>query len=283
MDCQPEFKSLSGELLDAGQLLVPLAARLIIHDGQHRREAIARALAEEPSIGDDTVPIMLIPDTKFSRSTRLFSDLNRPQKRRTKSQRILHDHDSPLADLVRQLVEEVSLFKGLTEMEKTTISNRSTALFTLSAIHQATQEFLGIGKQEQIPPSLANQARQFWGELGQVIPEWRDVIEGKSKSSELRQNYVHAHGVTLVAIGYAGHSLVTNYPNDWIERLKMLGDIDWSRSNVEVWEGRAMMRGRMSKARDSVQLTANVIKQALHLQLSAKEANLEKKFTNLSG
>ncbi|MCP4370392.1 MAG: DNA sulfur modification protein DndB [Deltaproteobacteria bacterium] len=276
IDSDVKFEALSDELPDAGQLRVPLSARLIIHDGQHRREAIAHALTQSQSLGNDTIPIMLIPDSQFFRSVRLYSDLNQPhQKGRTQSQRILHDHDNPVADLVRQLVEEIPIFKGLTELEKTTISNRSAALFTLSAIYQATQAFLGVGKHEPMGQDQSDLVRQFWKELGQIISEWNDVIEGKLKSAKLRQNYVHAHGVTLLAIGHTGHTLVTQYPDDWPERLLPLDELDWSRENTSLWEGRAMVRGRMSKARDSVLLTANVLKKSLGLSLTDKEQSLE--------
>jgi DNA sulfur modification protein DndB len=247
----------------------------VIQDGQHRRAAIEQVLSENPTLGDDMVPVMMFSDPQLTRAARLYADLNQPQKRRTQSQRVLYDQDSPLATLVRQLIEEVPLFHGLTELEKTTLSNRSRALFTLSAIYQATQALLGVGRRDPISQSQADLARHFWQELGQIIPEWQQAIQGKVKASELRKNYVHAHGVALLAVGHAGHTLVETYPDDWPERLSALGSIDWSRENTTLWEGRAMVRGRMSKARDSVRLTANVLKQALGLPLTEKEQSLE--------
>ena len=268
VDCDISFEPLSAELPETGQLQIPLTARLIIQDGQHRREAIVHTLAQNPHMGDDTVPVMIFADPQLAHAPQLYSDLHRSMKRRTQSQRILHDHDSPLAELVRQLVDEVSLFKNLTELEKTTISNRSTALFTLSAIFQATQAFLGVGKNDPISNEQAEQAHQFWESLAQFIPEWQAVITGKMKAAELRKNYVHGHGVGLVAIGRVGHSLVTTEPDDWPEKLRRFGEIDWSRSNSDHWEGRAMLRGRMSKAKDSIILTTNLLKETLGLPLT---------------
>jgi len=42
-----------------------------------------------------------------------------------------------------------------------------------------------------------------------------------------------------------------------------------------IWEGRAMVRGKMSKSRDSIVLTANVLKRAMGLPLTSKEQELE--------
>ncbi len=275
VDCEVDFEPLQSDLPEVGQLRIPLTGRLVIQDGQHRRAAIEQVLTENPALGDDTVPIMLFPDPQLARSPQLYADLNYSQRRRTQSQRVLHDQDSPLAALVRQLIEDVPLFHGLTELEKTTISNRSRALFTLSAIYQATQALLGVGRRDPISQPQVDLARHFWQELGRIIPEWQQAIQGKVKASELRKNYIHAHGVALLAVGRAGHTLVETYPGDWPERLSALGSIDWSRENTALWEGRAMVRGRMSKARDSVRLTANVLKEALGLPLTAKEQSLE--------
>lgn len=282
VDSEMNFESLTSDLSEVGQLRIPLTARLVIHDGQHRRVAIDQALIKNPAIGDDTVPIMLFPDPQLARSSRLYADLNQPHKRRTQSQQVLHDQDSPLAILVRQLINDIPLFRGLTELEKTTISNRSTALFTLSTVYQATQALLGVGKRDPLEQEQATLARQFWQELGEIIPEWQEIIQEKVKAVELRQNYIHAHGVTLVAIGYAGHELVKTFPDDWPKRLSVLSKIDWSRKNIGLWENRAMIRGRMSKARDSVKLTSNLIKKTLEIPLTDKEQELEHRLSNLN-
>jgi DNA sulfur modification protein DndB len=276
MDCDVTFEPFRTELADAGKLSIPLTTHLILQDGQHRRAAIQHVLMTHPDLGDDTIPIMLLADSHLSRSQRLFLDLNPEKTRRTLSQRVLHDQDSSLAALVRQMVESVPVFKGMVELEKTTISNRSTALFTLGAVFQATQALLGIQAREPVAATEAELARRFWTELGQMIPEWQQAIQRKASPAQLRQRYVHVHSVSLLAIGMAGHALIQAYPDDWQERLGALRGLDWSRSNAELWEGRAMLRGKMSKTRESIHLTANAIKQALGLPLTENEVALER-------
>ena len=61
------------------------------------------------------------------------------------------------------------------------------------------------------------------------------------------------------------------------KKLKRLSDIDWARANKD-WEGRAMIQGRMSKARNNVVLTSNYIKHALGMELLPHEQELEDKF-----
>lgn len=275
-DCDVSYEPLRAELPDIGTLSIPITAHMILQDGQHRRAAIQNILVAYPDLGNDTIPVMLFPDPQLTRSQRLYLDLNPERTQRTLSQRVLHDQGSSLASLVRQMVDVVPIFKGLVELERSTISNRSTALFTLGAIFQATQALLGMQARDSVAPTQAELAQRFWTELGQIIPEWQQAIQRKVSSAQLRQQYVHVHSVSLLAIGMAGHALILAQPDDWQERLRVLGDLDWSRSNAELWEGRAMLRRRMSKTRESIQLTANAIKKALGLPLTDYEEALER-------
>jgi DNA sulfur modification protein DndB len=270
-----QFEPLTPDQPDIGQIQISIAARLLVRDGQHRRAAIQSILASDNSLADDSVPLMIIPDPQLSRAIALYSELHPGQPRHTLSRRVLHDRGD-LASLVRQLVDELPLFQGLTEIEKTTISNRSTALFTLSAIYQATQALLGVGAGDLLSDDLAALAHQFWQLLGEIVPEWRQIIARETSAAALRQTYVHSHTVTLLAIGMAGNALITAHPADWQDRLKALGAVNWSRDNMTLWEGRAMVRGKMSKTRDSISLTASALKQALGLELTERERDLER-------
>ena len=54
---------------------------------------------------------------------------------------------------------------------------------------------------------------------------------------------------------------------------------DWSRSNRELWEGRAMIAGRISKSSMSVLLTGNVIKRQMRVPLTPEEERAEEMFS----
>ncbi len=274
VDGAVKFEPLNDEIPEIGQIRIPINARMIIHDGQHRREAIQRLLTKGAPIGDDTIPIMLIPDPKLDRSANLYTHFNRYQIQPTLSKRVLHDH-SDLAILSRQLIDEVPLFQGRTELEKTTISNRSTALFTISAIYQATEALLDIKREDAVDVDQIAIAQQFWYQLGITIPEWKKIINREMTAAYSRKNYVHSHTVTLLAIGMAGRDLIKSHPKDWGERLRILEKVDWSKENTNLWEGRAMMRGKMSKTHDSVKLTAIAIKRMFGLELSQHDQALE--------
>ncbi len=259
-----------------GLLSVPMTARFLVNDGQHRRAGIEEALKENPDLGDESIAVVFFIDAGLERSQQLFADLNKHAVRPTRSIGILYDKRDPFAQLALGLLDNVPIFRGMTETEKTTISNRSTKLFTLSAVYQATQALLHKGKGDKIVKADQALAKEYWTQLGEVIPEWRLAIKRQASAADLRSQYIHVHGVTLHALGIVGYTLVTTYPDSWKTHLDPLESIDWRRANAQLWGERSMLHGKMSKASMSVSLTANAIKQALGLSLTAEEAALER-------
>ena len=259
-----------------GILHIPMDAQLLINDGQHRRAAVEEAMKECPELRDDHVPVLFFVDKGLKRSQQMFADLNKHAIRPSDSLSTLYDQRDPSSELARYVAMTVEGFKGMTEMEKSSISNRSTKLFTLSGIKHASRALLRKGRRDDISPEEKMFAAEFWTEVVSNVPDWGLAKRRKVASSDLRQNFVHAHGVALQAIGTAGADLVAAYPEGWQSRLKKLPTVDWSRSNQALWEGRAMVHGRISKARTNVRLTANLLKMRMGLCLNAEEEELEK-------
>ncbi|MDA7936807.1 DNA sulfur modification protein DndB [bacterium] len=261
-----------------GLLSVPMTARFLVNDGQHRRAAIEEAVKERPELGDETISVVFFHDAGLKRSQQMFSDLNRHAIRPTKSLGILYDHRDPLSQLARHVVDEVSFFGSLTETEKTTISNRSNKLHTLSSVYQATRTFLGKSKRSKVSDADKELAVSFWEETGKMIPDWGLAVDKKVACAELRRDFIHAHGIALQALGGMGAALLAEEPKAWKRRLKPIAKVDWSRTNGDAWEGRALMRGKISKALTNVVLTTNYLKKQLGLALSAAEQQQESKF-----
>ena len=277
-DGEAHFEPYGDEVPDVGRLSIPLSARIVINDGQHRRAAIEEALRQAPQLGTETISVVFFQDLDLARCQQMFADLNRHAARPTKSLSILYDYRDPLAQLVRRLAMEVPVFKNLTEMEKTSISNRSVNLFTLNSIYQATSTFLRrVGLDPRSEQAYAT-ALQFWTALGTTILEWTHVQLGEVSSAATRANFIHAHGVTLQALGRAGGDLLSVHQDDWERHLARIRKIDWSRRNTQVWEGRALVSGRITKGERNIVLIANVVKCALTLPLNTEEQRVETRF-----
>jgi DNA sulfur modification protein DndB len=275
IDADVRFED-SGALLDGariGNLVIPANARILVNDGQHRRAAIAQALEITPSLADESVPLVLFLDAGLARSQQIFADLNRHAIRPSTSLNVLYDHRDQVAAIARRIASEVCPFAGLTELEKSSLSNRASAMFTLSAIHQGTSAFLRHGR--DLPISAADEACviDFWSEIGELIQRWGFIGDG-STAADLRRDSLHVHGIALHALGIVGGEAVSRYPDDWQERIRRLSAIDWARSNP-VWDGRAIRNGRINKSGPSLILTTNVLRQCAGLALSETEQALE--------
>src|SRR5690606_1787972 len=247
-----------------GLLSIPMDARILINDGQHRRAAIEHAIRENPELGYDNIPVLFFIDEGLERSQQMFADLNKHAVRPSDSISTLYDHRDALSELARNMIKWVPAFSRLTEMEKSSISNRSTKLFTLSAIKNASKALLSKGRNAPIAPNEAELAAAFWAEVANNMPDWQLALNKKVATAELREQFVHAHAVMLQAMGLIGADLITRPKRSWENILKGLQNIDWARANP-AWEGRAMHHGRISKTRSSVVLTANYIKQHLNI------------------
>ncbi|MEZ4453124.1 MAG: DNA sulfur modification protein DndB [Nannocystaceae bacterium] len=258
-----------------GRLFVPLASRFIINDGQHRRAAIEEALRERPELGDETISVVLFIDAGLKSTQQMFADLNRHAIRPTRSIGVLYDHRDPVSQLARRLVDVVPVFQGLTELEKTSISNRSRKLFTLSSVYLATQRLLRKSKSSSVSEQEAQLAIDFWTEIGRNISDWQAAVKRTVTPSELRRDYIHAHAVALQALAHVGSDIIASNPERWKQSLRGLKKLDWSRSNIQLWEGRALLNGRISKTQSSVQLTANVIKTTLGISLTSHDRQIE--------
>ena len=70
--------------------------------------------------------------------------------------------------------------------------------------------------------------------------------------------------------------VIKNDPKCWKEQLQKLKSLSWRRADSAIWEGRALINGRLSKSTRSVILSANKIKEVVGLELTKDELKLEK-------
>ena len=134
IDGKVEFKpiKLEGKESDLGQLVISNDAHLVINDGQHRRAAIEKAIKENPAVGKESIAVVFFKDKGLKKSQQMFSDLNRHAIRPSTSIAKLYDHRDLVAETVRRITFEADVFKGTVEMERSTISERSSKMFPFS-------------------------------------------------------------------------------------------------------------------------------------------------------
>lgn len=253
-------------------------AEFVINDGQHRCAAIAHALKENPSLGDETISVLLFEYESRGRMQQMFSDLNRFVAKTSKSLDILYDKRDPYSRLTLEVIRLIDVFSGMVDRDAISISVRSPKLFTLSTIYDANKELLRFsdveGKTEDDDKSfreITAIATRFWTKVAENMPVWRSVKEQHMRAMELRQESLASHATVMRAIGGAGAELMHEDPEGWENRLSALQGIDWSKSNQQ-WEGVCLVAGSVSSNRQSRQATKAFVKRALGLGLTDAEA-----------
>lgn len=279
IDSEVEFEPLSSMPGEdrLGILKVPTEARFIINDGQHRRAAILSALDQKPELGNETISVVFFLDIGLARSQQMFADLNRYAIRPSRSLGLLYDHRNDKAKLAKLVVLKSPVFRDIVDMEKNSLAPRSRKLFTLSALYNACADLVDELATGHLDTD-ADLAREYWEAVAKHFPMWLQVREGRMPASELREGYIHAHGIALQALGKAGNALLKAQPGKWKSSLKAVAKIDWARANARLWEGRALIGGKVSKVTTNVVLTTNVVKKALGLQLNSEEQATEDAF-----
>ena len=265
-----------GDDAKLGRLYINMDSKLLINDGQHRRKAIEEALKEKTELGSEMISVVFFRDDGLKRSQQMFSDLNKNAVKPTKSLNILYDHRDKFYRFVVSLVNSIPVFEDRVEMEKTTISNRSTKAFTLNGLADASLKLLGLGKTRKITKKDEDTVIEFWNIVSENMPEWQILAKGEVAPAELRKNFVNTNTNLLNSLGIAGRLLIAEFPNDWQTKLKSLKKIDWSRDAPE-WEGRLIKHGQMQKQILAIELATNIIIQKCGLKLSPERQKIEDK------
>ena len=229
---------------DLGTISISQNSTILINDGQHRVSAIRDAIKDNQDLKKDHISVVFFEDQKLERSQQMFADLNKHALKPTKSLGILYDHRNDFASFVVEMINEIRVFRDRIELEKTSISNRSTKFFTLSGLASATKQLLG--KEKHLKDQEKEMAIKFWNTVSKNIHEWDLLLKNKTTPYELRTDYIIAHTNTLEALCRAGHVLIKKDEKNWRKKLGGLQNIDWSKNNPE-WQGNLMAGKKMSK------------------------------------
>lgn len=275
IDGQFEFEPLIESYDDKiGTLKVAMDSRLLINDGQHRRAAIEEAIKASPSLGDETISVVLFIDEGLKRSQQIFADLNKHAVNVSKSIGILYDSRDPIAMISKSLLEENQYLNQFTDRENPSLSKFSNKLFTLSSIHETNKKLLN--KLDTNNQEVVQFVCDFWNSLCSNMNEWKFVFNREMSPHAFRNDYISSNGVVLEALGLVGNYLYKTHRDNWQDILSNIKTINWHRSNLSDWQHRVIgPTGRIVKSANYVKLTNNLIKTKLALPLTKDEIKLE--------
>lgn len=269
-DGEFSFKPLD-DTSNLGNLIISMNATFLINDGQHRRAAIKEAIIEDPTLQDETIPVVMFLDKGLSRSQQMFTDLNKHAINTTKSLNALYDSNDPLSVLTKKVVNSVPFLKKYTDKEKDNLGKFSSHLFTLNNIVNANKNIT-----KSVPlAKCENFVIEYWKTVCNNINEFNDLEQHSLSKLELREQYIITQGVTISALGLLGNYILVNQIN--LDILQKLKNIDWKRSNSSDWLDRAInKKGRIVKNSTSIYLTYLQLKKILDFNLTKDELKMLK-------
>jgi len=272
----PEFEPVPSAAGDGnlGTLKLKLGDELIINDGQHRCAGIAAALAENPSMGDHTIAVILFPYENLDRVQQMFSDLNKNVVKTSKSLDIMYDKRDKMSAATLGLIDKIPVFKELTEKSDVSLRSKSPKLFTLAALYDANRELLKGRENEDVVENV-EYLRKYWTEVAKHMTDWKAVLSQHKTAIDLRAEKICSHSTVLRALGGLGLDLMKS--NDWAKRLETLGDINWSKSNKD-WDNVCIIANSVVSNRQARAATKAYIKAKLKMELTdSEQRSLEKK------
>ncbi len=263
-DAAPSGNGMDGAI---GVLKLKLGDELIINDGQHRCAGIAEALKDNPSIGDHTISVLLFPWESKERVQQMFSDLNRFVQKTSKSLDILYDKRDKISAATLASLDQVPVFRDLTDKDSMSLKSKSTKLFTLAALYDANRELLKGREQEDILAN-AEALTNYWSIVAENMPDWTSVQSRHKEAGELRAEKIASHSTVLRALGGLGLELMKD--DNWRDRLAQLRDIDWSKRNTD-WENICIVANSVVSNRQARAATKAYIKNKLGMPLTDSE------------
>ena len=230
--------SSTGFTSEFGTLSLPTTTQFWLADGQHRIAGAIQAYLDGAAlVGQETIGMMLLPDTDGSKRKRIFLDINKHTAKPSQSIIALFDNNDPHCDIAREILTNVTIFEGRTALEGT--NARGDDLWTMNNLKECSQIF-----SKGLDRDLVATAIEFWQAVADHHPDWKNL--DTKEADRLRAETISFHAITMNAIALIGNQQIK--AGRGFEWLKELQKINWSAHNSEL-EGICRFGGRITKNR----------------------------------
>lgn len=272
IDGNIKFISLSDAEDAIGVVEIPMTAKILINDGQHRKAAILAALEEDETLFDETIPVVLFKDKGLLRSQQMFTDLNKHAVTTSKSLNALYDSRDRASIITKKMIKSIPFLNKYTDKEKDNLGKFSSMFFTLNNFVNANKKLIKLSNNDD---EILGFLIKYWNLVIDNINEWKDVENHDITKKDLRENYILTQGVTILAFGQLAEFFYENSDYDMAGYLSKLKEIDWSRTNERDWKGCAIKsNGRINRTALGINLTCIRIKKIIGLPISESEKTL---------
>lgn len=249
----------SGQSEDIGILEVSMESRFMIVDGQHRKAAIHEALAEDESLGEETISIVLYGDEGLAHSQQMFTDLNKHAVKTSNSIAELYDSRDSLAVITRRVINRIDFLNQYTDKERDILGKYSSNFFTLNTFYKANKK--AISRYQEDDSAVERFLLEYWSSVSDHIVPWKELSNKAISKVDLREHYIITQAVVIQGLGYLGNVFALNYKmKDMKRKLLKLEQVDWSRT-APCWKNRVIREdGKIINSSDAARCTCDVLK-----------------------
>ena len=259
---------------NTGILTVPMDAKFVVNDGQHRRKAIMEALKEDPSLAEETISVVFFVNVDTKRGQQMFADLNGKGVKTGRAINSLFNHRDHFDNITRELVRGSDILRKSTDFQKTSLSKRSKHLFTYSGIGSSVGELMkGAVSSKDIHKDIGT-AREFFATLISCFPQWEQVADERYSAAEVREISIATSGVIMHAFGRIGNELLTNHKSDWKSYIMKIRNVNFDRAHPD-WVNRVIIQDKISKSSQSILMASAYIKRKIGLEPDNQELAAE--------
>ena len=161
------------------------------------------------------------------------------------------------------------------QREQTKITKADFALKRKLADTPGSKKELKKEEAEALKDAVTGPLQRGFKGLTGAFGKLSGIFKGKFGGSVKSLGSLLKFGIGGLALMALSKFLKSETWAEWKDKLALLRNIDWARTNAKVWEGRALVGGRVSKTTTNVILTTNYIKQFLKLDLTPDEQRIE--------
>lgn len=260
---------------DLGILEISMDARFMIVDGQHRKASIIEAIAEDNTLGNETISVVFYEDKGLENSQQMFTDLNKHAVKTSNSIAELYDSRDPLAVITRSVISSIDFLNQFTDKEKDILGKFSSNFFTLNTFYKANKKII---KRADCNDDTERFLKEYWTIVSQNIVPWNELVNKELSKVDLREHYIVTQAIIIQSLGVLGNYYFVNPEVDMCTSLVGLQKVDWLRS-APYWEGRVIRpNGTIINSNDAARLVCNILKNVLGIPLDKEDQNYENKF-----
>ena len=259
---------------NTGILTIPMDAKFVVNDGQHRRKSIMEALKDDPSLAEETISVVFFVNVDVRRGQQMFADLNGKGVKTGRAINTLFNHRDHFSNITREIVRGSEILRKSMDFQKTSLSKRSKHLFTYSSIGSAVSELMkGPVSTKDIHKDIGT-AREYFASLISCFPQWEQVADERLSAAEVRDTSIATSGVILHAFGRIGNDLLTNHTSDWKSYIAKIRSVNFDRTHPD-WAGRVIVQDKISKSSQSILMASAYIKRKIGLTPDNQELAAE--------